>query len=85
MLILLTLSARLTKTNTYANSVDLDETDHHEPPYPDLHSLLFAYRVYFTDIPICSNGRVKIQRWLSPLQKLGDERVICFGSLGVLS
>ena len=35
------LSARQTKTNTCANSVDLDETAYHEPSHQDLDRFLF--------------------------------------------
>ena len=39
-------------------------------------STLFVIRYWFlTETPIWSNGSGKIQRWKSPLQKLGDERV----------
>ena len=37
---LLTLSVPETKIAEFANSVDLDEVAHNEPPHPDLHCLL---------------------------------------------
>ena len=38
-LILLTLKVPETKTAEFANSIDLDEVAHFEPPHPDLHCL----------------------------------------------
>ena len=40
---LMYLSARQTKTNISANSVDPDETAHNEPSYHDLLSLPFCF------------------------------------------
>ena len=54
------------KPNTYANTTGPDEM-----AYQNLHSLLFGSG-FLTDIPICNNGRVHIQRQKSQLQKLRD-------------
>ena len=62
------------RTNTsYANSVDPDKTARKEPSYLGLHCLPFCSR-FLTDIHICNNGRVQIQRWNSLLRKLRDKR-----------
>ena len=53
----ITLSARQTKTNLYANSADPDETSRNEPSHQDLHCLPFGSR-FLTDFPICNNGGV---------------------------
>ena len=42
-LISLTASTLKTSTDTYANSVDLDETAHNEPSHLDPHCLQFYY------------------------------------------
>ena len=63
---MLNLSAWQTQTNTNANNVDQDET---EPSHLDLHGLLFGSRC-FTDITVCNNGCVQIQRWIIQFQKL---------------
>ena len=47
---------------------------HNKPSHQDLPCLLFGSG-FFTDIHICNNGHVQIQRWKSPLQKLMDERL----------
>ena len=57
-----------------ANSVDPDETAHYEPSHLDLHCLLFGIKI-LNDIPICNNGIVQIQRWISPFQKLRGESI----------
>ena len=40
---ILTLSFLQANTDTFANSVDPDETAHNEPSHQDLHCLLFYY------------------------------------------
>ena len=69
----LTQSGWSTKTDTYANSVDPEETARNEPSHLDLHCLPFGSRFFLTDIPICNNGNVQIQRLKGPLQKRRDE------------
>ena len=68
------LSARQTKTDTCANSVDPDEMAHNEPSHLDLHCMPFCF-CFYTETSILGNGHVLIQRWKSPFQKLMDERV----------
>ena len=38
-MIVLTLQVPEVKITDFANSVDVDEVAHHEPPHPDLHCL----------------------------------------------
>ena len=40
----------------------------------ELHCFIFGSR-FLTDIRVCNNGHVQIQRRMGSLQKLGDERV----------
>ena len=60
----LTLSVLQSKSDTCANSVDPVETGRNE-------SIL-------TETPICNSGRVHIQGWNIPLQKLRDARGLWF-------
>ena len=70
----LTLSDRQTKTDTFANSLDPDETACNEPSHQGLQCLSFCFW-FLTGIPICNSGHVQIQSWNRPLQKLRGERV----------
>ena len=68
---MLTISAWQTKIGTYANSVDPDEMTHHESSHLD-----FFHSVLVFDLnPVCIDGLAQIQRWKSPLKKLGGEKV----------
>ena len=58
----LTVSALLTKTDTFANSVDPDETTISSG------STLFALR-FKTVNPVCISENVEIQGWKCPFQK----------------
>ena len=71
---LLTLSFLQTNADTYAKSVDPDETAHDEPSHLDQHCLPF-YLIFLAEFPICINGCVQIQRCKSQLWKLRGERV----------
>ena len=62
----LTLPARETKADTYANSVDPDDTDLNEPSHLDLHCLPFYFR-FFSCTTICNSGHVQIQSLKRPL------------------
>ena len=44
------------------------------PSHQDLHCLPFCY-TFLNETPISNNEHVQIQRWKSPCQKLGCERV----------
>ena len=68
----LTLSTLQTRTDTFANSVDPDEMAYNEPSHLDLHCLPFC-SCFITNT--LQNGHARIQRWMSPLQKLRGERI----------
>ena len=64
------ISAWFTLTSTYANSEDPDEMACNQPSHLDLHCLPFNFFLFLSEIPISSSGRVQIQGWKSPYQKL---------------
>ena len=70
----LTFSSMQTNTDAFVNSADPDETPYNESSHQDLHCFQSCYW-FVTEIPICNNGCVQIQRWKSPFQKLRGERV----------
>ena len=43
--------------------------------HQELHCVPFCF-YFLTNIPTCNSGHVQVQRWKSPLQKHGDERVL---------
>ena len=70
----LTLSVLWTKTDTFANSVDPDETAHYEPSHLDLHCLPFWFWITTVTL-LAANGCVQMQRWKSLFQEHRVERV----------
>ena len=60
---LLTLSTWQTKTFTFANSVDPDETARNEPSHQDLHCLPFGFGFLITPHP---------QQWICPKSKIEE-------------
>ena len=61
-----------TITDTCVNSVDPDETAHHEPSHQELHCLPCSY--YF--VTLCNYGRVQILNG-NPISRLIVMMVIC--------